>query len=288
MLDGKESTVPVEKAETDTRGLKWWHLAATIFMGLQSIVINISPIDTKFPSAVGFPDRSNAQGALGSINVRRWASTDVQGLITAFLALAAADHLICTIIGFVSPDTFGYWFCTKGANPLRWFEYSVSASIMSVLIASLSGVYDVHLHFMIGITTGLCQLMGWIIETMPRQLLQPPSSHSGINSGSIDEDIVKTIRTVGMMIFGVATITLISGWCVSLCYFSQASPPDFVYAAYIGTIIAYATFAINMFLERFLGVYDFVKAEKIYIVLSFTAKTFLAWDVYGGFRSADN
>jgi len=286
MLEEKESSPASQKPETDTRGLKWWHLAATIFMGVQSIVINASPIDTNFPSTVGFPDFSNNQGALGTVDVRRWASTDVQGLITSFLVLAAVDHLICTVIGFVSPDTFGWWFCIKGANPLRWFEYSVSASIMSILIASLSGVYDVHLHFMIGITTGICQLLGLVIETMPRNLLQPKAAAG--DDGVRDPDLVANLRTVGVMIFSVATLTLVSGWCVSLCYFSQADPPEFVYAAYIGTIIAYSTFAINMFLERFLGLYDFVKAEKIYIILSFTAKTFLAWDVYGGFKSADD
>jgi hypothetical protein len=37
-----------------------------------------------------------------------------------------------------------------------------------------------------------------------------------------------------------------------------------------------------------LGLYEFHKAEYIYIMLSFTAKTFLAADVFGGLKAAED
>ncbi len=35
----------------------------------------------------------------------------------------------------------------KNQNPFRWVEYSISASVMHVLIACLSGIMDMHLLF---------------------------------------------------------------------------------------------------------------------------------------------
>ncbi|GAB5367864.1 hypothetical protein AAMO2058_001268400 [Amorphochlora amoebiformis] len=191
------------------------------------------------------------------------------------------------------PQTFRRWFLEYEANPLRWIEYSVSASIMSVLIAILTGVYDVHLLFLVGVSTGICNLLGIAIELLPRPYLSLNRkdylmSSDDANTFVLGTDIVSLLRMVGVVLFSIASVSLITGWIVILFYFSQGSPPDFVYGAFIGTIIAYSTFAINMWLERFNQYYDFVKAEKIYIILSFTAKTFLAWDVYGGLKAGED
>mmetsp|Transcript_23572 Transcript_23572/g.32910 ORF Transcript_23572/g.32910 Transcript_23572/m.32910 type:complete len:164 (-) Transcript_23572:401-892(-) len=163
---------------------------------------------------------------------------------------------------------------------------------MSVLLAALVGIYDVHAQFLIGMATGICNLTGLAIELLPRDLIVPRGSREGsryAEKNPIEDPsgLRSTIRTVGLLLFWLATILIVSAFLVIICYFSQGSPPDFVYVAFYGTIVAYATFAINMYLERFFGIYDFVKAEKIYIILSFTAKTFLAWDVYGGFKAAE-
>ena len=52
--------------------------------------------------------------------------------------------------------------------------------------------------------------------------------------------------------------------------------PDFVYAAFLGTFLLFLTFGVNSYLCHIGKYYDFHKAEMIYVVLSFTAKTFLA------------
>ena len=64
--------------------------------------------------------------------------------------------------------------------------------------------------------------------------------------------------------------------------------PDFVYAAFLGTFILFCTFALNSFLHNILGYYDFPTAEVVYIVLSFTSKTFLAADVFGGLQAGQD
>ena len=46
-------------------------------------------------------------------------------------------------------------------NPLRFIEYSFSASIMLIAIALLNGVTDINLITSIGVLTAACQLCAW-------------------------------------------------------------------------------------------------------------------------------
>ena len=60
-------------------------------------------------------------------------------LVAAFLLLAAIDHLT------LSAGRPRRWYeanVARGINPARWWEYSLSASLMVVLIAMLAGVTE--------------------------------------------------------------------------------------------------------------------------------------------------
>lgn len=60
----------------------------------------------------------------------------------AFLLLSALDHLV-VVLPRVNA-LYNRLLC-RNRNPFRWAEYSVSAAIMSVMIAQLCGVTDIHL-----------------------------------------------------------------------------------------------------------------------------------------------
>ena len=63
--------------------------------------------------------------------------------VALFLLLAAADHLI------VASPWANRWYnanVARGINPARWWEYSISASLMIVLIAMLTGGRMPHPH----------------------------------------------------------------------------------------------------------------------------------------------
>jgi hypothetical protein len=64
----------------------------------------------------------------------------------------------------------------------------------------------------------------------------------------------------------------------------EASPPTFVYVIFVSLFIFFNTFAVNMVLQyRKVGRWaDYLYGEKTYIVLSLTAKSLLAWQVFGG------
>lgn len=53
-----------------------------------------------------------------------------------------------------------------GTNPLRFVEYSISASIMLICIAFLNGVTDINLIAAIAVLTAMCQICGLVVEYM--------------------------------------------------------------------------------------------------------------------------
>jgi hypothetical protein len=79
-------------------------------------------------------------------------------------------------------------------------------------------------------------------------------------------------------------------WIVLYAYFIAAvrstdlNPPAFVYFLFFIYFILFNVFAINMVLQ-YKGVgrwRDYLYGERVYIILSFVAKTILAWIVFIG------
>ncbi len=62
----------------------------------------------------------------------------------------------------------------------------------------------------------------------------------------------------------------------------NVSPPGFVYAIIVSLFVFFFIFAVNMFLQyRQIGPWrDYLFGEKVYIILSLTAKALLAWQVF--------
>jgi hypothetical protein len=87
-------------------------------------------------------------------------------LVGAFLLLAALDHALVAL----PPFRVRYERClAAGVNPFRWLEYSLSASLMVVLIAMLTGVADYVALLALFATNAAMIFFGWLME-----LLNPP------------------------------------------------------------------------------------------------------------------
>jgi hypothetical protein len=79
-------------------------------------------------------------------------------------------------------------------------------------------------------------------------------------------------------------------WIVIFVYFlgsvasEDAKPPAFVYAIIPTLFVFFNIFAINMVLQyKKVGAWkDYLVGERVYIILSLTAKTVLAWLIFGG------
>ena len=182
--------------------------------------------------------------------------------VAAFLLLAALDHL--------SVGTWGRrWYerqVVRGINPARWWEYSISASLMVVLIAMLAGVREgTALVALFGANAAMI-LLGLIMER--------------VNLGRAEVRWRPSVY--GCVVGAVPWIAIALQIAVSESQTSNV--PGFVIAIFVTLLILFNTFAVNMWLQyRRTGPWrNPLFAEKVYLVLSLVAKSALAWQVYGG------
>ena len=90
----------------------------------------------------------------------------VAPFVALFLFLAAADHLL-----MATPPVRGWYErnLRRGRNTARWIEYSVSASVMVVLIAMLTGISDIAALIGIFGANAAMILFGLLMERQDRE-----------------------------------------------------------------------------------------------------------------------
>ena len=289
-IDG-EGPIVIDETAKKFVTVKYLHLAAFLFFLVQAIGYGAAGGDLQVSPTAGFAGYCNSKiypyptcygvwDTSPQLNI--YKSINPIWLMTFFIVLAGFDHLVSFIICYKYESYAKWWLYVAGSNPLRWIEYSVSASVMAWAISILCGIQDVHLWFLIFFMNAVGMLLGQVIEALPKQDVdaneKQPFKFSSIRLG----------------VWILAAINIFVPWLVMLCYFFKAtsSPdadvPEFVYIAFLGTLVMFITFGVNSYLHNILNWYDFETAEIVYISLSFTAKTILAADVLGGLRAAGN
>jgi len=182
--------------------------------------------------------------------------------VSAFLALSALAHvLVATVWWRRYADDLA-----QQRNPARWVEYSLSASLMIVLIAQLVGISDVAaLAALFGVNAAMI-LFGWLQEHYER-----PGGRGWL-------------PFVFGCVAGAVPWIAISVYLFSPGSTSDASAPGFVYGIFVSLFLFFNVFALNQWLQyRAIGRWrDYLFGERVYIVLSLTAKSALAWQVFGG------
>lgn len=183
-------------------------------------------------------------------------------LIAAFLFISSAAHLI---IATVYNKKYNKDLAL-GINKARWFEYSISASIMMVAIALLVGVYDFMSLVMIFGLVAVMNLCGLIMEV-----------HN------------QTTKKTSWLSFNIGTFAGIIPWIVIafymwLGYDMGSKAPTFVYWIFVSIFVFFNCFAINMVLQyKKIGPWkNYLFGERAYIILSLVAKSLLAWQVFAG------
>lgn len=175
--------------------------------------------------------------------------------VAAFLALAALDHLLVATL-------VRGWYergLTRRANYARWIEYSVSASLMLVLIGMFVGIRDLAAVSGVFIASTAMILFGLLME---RQQRPGTADWSAFWFGSL----------VGAV-----------PWLLIAVYLLEPpTVPGFVYGITIVELILFFSFAVNMALQYAqVGRWrDYVHGEVAYVALSFSAKSLLAWLVF--------
>lgn len=183
-------------------------------------------------------------------------------LIAGFFFVSALAHLI---IATWRRKTYEKDL-KNGVNRSRWVEYSISASIMMVSIALLTGILDIASLLMIFALTAIMSLLGLTMELRNQN-----------------------VKNVDWANYWVGVLAGAVPWLVIIIYVWNAyvygnGVPGFVYWIYGSIFLLFSSFAVNMYLQyKKLGHWStYLYGERAYILLGFIAKTALAWQVFVG------
>jgi len=176
--------------------------------------------------------------------------------IAVFILFAAADHLL-------TAGPLRGWYERKldeRAGYARWIEYSISSSVMIVLIAMLVGIWD--LGALVGIFAANSAMIVFGLLMERRETPDDPD----------------------MSAFWFGTLFGLVPW-VLIGYYTLAGGgevPGFVYAIQGVQFLLFWSFGMNMWLQyRQKGRWrDYVYGEYVYVILSLAAKSLLAWLVF--------
>lgn len=238
--------------------LRWWNIGVGVLHAVQAAAIIALANDFSLQVTASFV--RDAPGVAPPELTGLFSPRFAYG-VAAFSLLSALAHLVISM-----PIAFERYKeqLSKRRNYARWAEYSLSASLMMVLIAMLTGISDVAaLGGIFGVNAAMI-LFGLLMEKY-----EAPGAPSWIsfNFGSI---------------MGIIPWVLIGIYVVSPTV--DASPPAFVYGIFVSLFVLFNVFAVNMYLQyKRVGPWrDYLFGEKSYIVLSLTAKSLLAWQVFSG------
>jgi hypothetical protein len=182
--------------------------------------------------------------------------------------LAASFILFSALFHFLISVPFKKQYLAnieKGINPLRWYEYAFSSSIMIVLLSILFGITSIEgLLGVFGINA-VMNLLGLLMEKM-----NPPNR-------------IKTDWTAHF----VGWIAGFIPWIIILFYllnFDLSLLPWFVLPGLSFYFLVFNLFAFNQILQyaRVGKWKDYVYGEKSYVWLSLIGKSTLAWLVFLG------
>ncbi len=184
----------------------------------------------------------------------------IGGAVSVFLFLSAFFHWLIASPPFSSRYLAGL---EHHRNNFRWVEYSLSASVMIVVIAMLTGISDIAaLIALFGVNAAMI-----LFGAMQEKYEEPGGSLLPFWLGSL---------------VGVVPWIAIGAYLTSPG--SGAEPPAFVYGIFVSLFVFFNTFALNQWLQyRRVGRWsDYLYGERVYVLLSLVAKSALAWQVFAG------
>jgi hypothetical protein len=243
---------------TDQRlaDLRRWNLGLTALHVAQAVAVIVLASDFAITVTSTFPT-----GPPGTPPAAPESLFDIRigWAVAVFLGLAALDHLVTATVGRRTYEGD----LRRGINRFRWVEYSFSATLMVVLIASYSGITEITAIIGIAGANVAMILFGWLQERM-----NPPGRSS-----------------TSMLAFWFGCVAGAAPWvAIAVNIFGADTVPGFVYGIFFAQLVFFMSFGLNQWLQyRGVGPWrDYAFGEKAYLVLSLGAKSVLAWQIFGG------
>jgi len=235
--------------------LRIWNIVVGLILAVQAILMAVLTNNFSLPVTATF-----MSGPPGSATELHHLFNIATGWgVFTFLAISAVALLI-----IASPLAFPWYKrnLLQNHNYGRWIEYFFSSSIMIVLIAQITGISDIAaLMAIFGINA--CMIL----------------------FGALQEKYEKPGKP-SWLPFWFGSFAGVIPWLAIAIYVwapgLNVSPPAFVYGIIASLFVFFNCFAINMILQyKKVGPWqDYLYGEKVYILLSLTAKALLAWQVF--------
>lgn len=248
--------------ETKYQGLRRFNLFMGFLHLIQGILMIVLSNDTTYPIFTNFLTFNLETRKLIPDPKLFW---DVPfGIAVAiFLLISAVAHFYIATIGYKRYTSY----LERNMNPIRFYEYALSSSLMIVLIGQLVGIWDLGSIILMFFLNATMNLFGIMMEY-----------HN------------QYTKKTNWLSFVYGSVAGIIPWVVIMIYFlsainsSGAKPPAFVYAIIPTIFVFFNSFAINMILQyKKVGKWkDYLFGERAYIILSLAAKTALAWMIFAG------
>ncbi len=251
------ATVPTAAGVTTERlrDLRRWNIALTVLHLAQAVAMLVLTSNFAIAVIASFPG-----GPPGTEGLSTETIFDVRigWAVALFLGLAGLDHLLTsTVARGVYERDLG-----RGINRFRWVEYSLSATIMVIIISLYWGINTINALIVIAGANVAMILFGWLQERM-----NPPG---------------RTSTT--MVPFWFGSLVGITPWLAmgaNLFFYSDDAPSS-LFAILIVQGVFFFCFGLNQWLQyREIGKWaDYAFGEKTYLVLSLGAKSLLAWQIF--------
>jgi hypothetical protein len=257
-----QSKKPDPKTDIKYTSLRRFNLIMGFLHLAQGIFMIVVSNDTTYPIYTNFLN-FNVETLSLQPNPELVYNLPFGPAVAMFLLISAVAHFYLATIGYSR-----YVKNLKlGMNPTRFYEYALSSSLMIVLIGMLAGVWDLGAIILIFGLNAMMNLFGIMMELH-------------------NQTTTKTDWT--SFIYGC--IAGIIPWIVIVVYFvgainsGDAKPPAFVYTIIPTLFVFFNIFAINMYLQyKKVGRWkNYLFGERVYIILSLSAKTVLAWLIFAG------
>ena len=252
------ASVPLQIPAERLSGLRRYNLIAGIFHLVQAVLIVALANDFALPVSARYLQDAPVPGARFE-SVLLFDFPIALG-VAFFSGLSALAHFWIVGPGFgrYSNDL------SNKRNIARWIEYSISSTLMIVLISLINSVWDIAALIAIAGANISMILFGWLQEKY-----EEPGKGS-------------------LLPFWFGCIAGAAPWVVM--FLLLASPggtgetPGFVYGIVFSLFAFFNSFALVQWLQyKQVGRFaDYLVGERLYITLSFVAKSALAWQIFAG------
>jgi hypothetical protein len=197
---------------------------------------------------------------LFDVNLEPMEGLPIAWLTLWFFVITALAHVGAAILY----RNLYMWFLRRKCNPLRWIEYSITASLMWLVLAQAFAFIDVNSLVLSTTMIALTMASGIQCEFAARP-------HPTEDRWTLPLWHRLTFLLPGILLYGVASLML----CIALLTGVNGKLPDFVLPTILVQLALFESFAVVILWQQFQPPSRWIYGEYVYQWLSLFSKAVL-------------